>query len=186
MEDKRIIQLLWDRTEQAVDALAAKFGKRLLQTALNILSHRQDAEEAVNDTYLALWNAIPPAKPEPLAPFVYRVGRNTALKHLRQRSAQKRDSSYDVCLDELAGILPGPSMEETLDARALGSSIDRFLETLDKDSRILFVRRYWFGDSVKDIGRAIGVSENVLSVRLHRLRGKLKDYLYKEGFWNEA
>lgn len=186
MEDHRIIQLLWDRVEDAIDALAARFGKRLLQTAMNILTRRQDAEEAVNDTYFALWNAIPPARPEPLAPYVYRTGRNTALKHLQVRSAQKRDSRYDVCLDELAGILSSPALEDHIDARELGRRIDAFLDTLDKDSRIAFVRRYWFGDSIHEISRAMGISENTLSVRLHRLRNRLKDYLHKEGFWNEA
>ena len=186
MEDIRILQLLWERSENAVAALAARFGKRLYRTALNILSVPEDAEEAVNDTYLALWDAIPPARPDPLGAFVYRVGKNTALKHLRCRTAQKRDSSYDLCLEELSGILPGPSIEETLDARALGQQIDLFLGTLDVHSRQLFVRRYWFGDSIRDLSRTMGVSENVLSVRLHRIRSKLKDHLCKEGFWNEA
>ncbi len=186
MEDKQILQLLWQRSEQAISALAKGYGKRLLATALNILGHPQDAEEAVNDTYLALWNAIPPAKPDPLCAYVYRVGKNTALKHLRLRSAQKRNSTFDLCMDELADILPAPSIEDTLDARALGKCIDGFLSTLDQNNRILFVRRYWFGDSITDIAQALGVSQNVLSVRLLRIRGKLKTHLYKEGFWHEA
>lgn len=186
MEDKQILQLLWDRVESAIDALSSKFGKRLYLTAMNILGLHEDAEEAVNDTYLALWNTIPPARPDPLTAFVYRVGRNTALKQLRERSAQKRNSSYDVCLEELADILPGPSMEETLDARALGLAINRFLDTLEKENRVLFVRRYWFGDSVRDLAAERKLTENTLSVRLHRIRSKLKDYLNKEGFWHEA
>ena len=88
MEDSQIIKLLWARAEQALQALAAKFGKRLLKTAENILGNRPDAEEAVNDTYLAIWNAIPPAQPDPLPPYIYKIGRNTALKHLRTRMAQ--------------------------------------------------------------------------------------------------
>lgn len=186
MDDRHIISLLWERSEKAIDALQKKFGKRLYQTAINILGIRQDAEEAVNDTYLSLWDAIPPAKPDPLSAFVFRVGRNTALKHLRSRSAQKRDNRYDVCLDELAGILPCPSAEEELDARALGQAIDTFLETLNPQDRVLFLRRYWFGDSIQQLSREAGISENVLSVRLHRIRNKLKDYLHKEGFWNET
>ncbi len=181
MEDKKIIRLLWTRAEQALELLSAKFGKRLQKTAENILGNRPDAEEAVNDTYLALWNAIPPAQPDPLAPFVYKVGRNTALKHLRTRMAQKRDSFYDVALDELASILPGQSMEEIFDTRELGRAIDRFLETLDRDSRILFLRRYWFGDSIKDLAKEFRMTENILSVRLYRIRAKLRDHLMKEG-----
>ena len=88
MDDDKILHLLWMRAENAIDALQHKYGKRLLQTAANILGSPQDAEEAVNDTYLALWNAIPPAKPDPLCAFVYRVGRNTALNHLRHRDAE--------------------------------------------------------------------------------------------------
>lgn len=186
MDDRQIIDGLWARRETAVEALRAKFGKQLLQTAYNILGDRLDAEEAVSDTYLAVWNAIPPARPDPLAAFVYRTGRNTALKLLRHHSAQKRDGRYDVALEELAGILPAGTLEQQLQARELGRTINAFLGTLDSDSRRLFLRRYWFGDSIRDLSCYTGLSENLLSVRLHRLRSKLKDYLYKEGFWDET
>lgn len=186
MEDRQIIDNLWMRSETAVDALQAKFGKRLQQTAYNILGDRLDAEEAVSDTYLAIWNAIPPARPEPLSAFVYQVGRNVALKLLRHRSAQKRDGRYDVTLEELSGILRSGTLEQQLEARELGRAMNAFLGTLDSDSRRLFLRRYWFGDSIRELSRHTGLSENLLSVRLHRLRNKLKNYLYKEGFWDEA
>lgn len=186
MEDAQIIKLLFMRTERALEELASKFGKRLHKTAENILGSRRDAEEAVNDTYLALWNAIPPAKPDPLAAFVYKVGRNTALKHLRSRMARKRDGYYDVALEELSEIIPGTTMEETFDARELGRAIDRFLGTMDEDSRSLFLRRYWFGDSVQELAKTFRLTENVLSVRLYRIREKLKNYLIKEGFLDEA
>lgn len=186
MEDAQIVKLLWQRAERALEALAAKFGRRLQKTAENILGNHRDAEEAVNDTYLALWNAIPPAKPDPLSAFVYKVGRNTALKHLRDRMAQKRDGYYDVALDELSAIIPGSTMEETFDARELGRAMNRFLGTLDQDSRTLFLRRYWFGDSVAELAKLYRVTENALSVRLYRIRQRLKNYLLKEGFWDEA
>ena len=101
MEDRHILELLWDRAESAIDALRAKFGRRPHMTAMNILGNAQDAEEAINDTYLALLDAIPPARPDPLPAFVYKVGRNVALKFLRLRSAQKRNSGYDLSLEEL-------------------------------------------------------------------------------------
>ena len=103
MEDKKILELLWNRVETALDALAKKFGRRLLYTAMNILGNPEDAEEAVNDTYIVLWNTIPPEKPAPLAGYVHRTGRNVAQNKRRHLTAQKRNSQYDVSLEELAG-----------------------------------------------------------------------------------
>lgn len=186
MEDKEIVALLWERSRDAIPALARQFGDRLQRTAMNILGNKEDAEEAVNDTYLALWDAIPPERPDPLEGYVYRTGRNVALKKLRFQSAQKRSCAYDLSLDELSDIIPGKSIEDILDARALGQAIDRFLATLSKSDRILFLRRYWFGDRVKDLARDRLTTENALSVRLSRLRQKCKDHLIKEGFFDEA
>ena len=182
MDDRQIISLLWDRAESAIGILRAKFGKRVYATAMNILGDRRDAEEAENDTYLALWNAIPPATPDPLCAFVYRIGRNTAMYILRRRSAQKRWSGYEVSLDELSQSLCGCSLDEQIDARLLGQAIDRFLDTLTKENRILFLRRYWFGDDVYSIARERSMTQGSVSVRLHRIRSQLKDFLIKEGF----
>lgn len=183
MEDTKLLQLLNERNDSAITALAARFGQRLFHTACNILSSREDAEEAVSDTYLALWNTIPPEQPQPLAGYVYRTGRNIALKKLRYLCAQKRSSSYDIPLEELSSILPGGSMEDVFDARLLGQAMDSFLDTLPKTSRILFLRRYWFGDSVRELAMEFSMTENALSVRLSRIRTQLKDYLLKEGFF---
>ena len=185
MNDQRILELLWSRAESALDALAQRFGTRLYRTAMNILNDPQDAEEAVNDTYLALWNAIPPERPLPLEGYVHRTGRNIALKKLRFLRAQKRSSQYDVSLDELANALPGDSLEDTLEVRALGRSIDRFLDGQNATNRMLFVRRYWFGDGINELAAVMGMTESAVSVRLSRTRSQLKHYLYKEGFWNE-
>lgn len=182
MEDKKIIALLWQRAEEALEALAEKFGRGLLALARNILPDRRDAEEAVSDTYLALWNAIPPAEPDPLPPYVYRVGRNTALNRLRRDTAQKR-TAWEVSLEELSGAIAGPDLESRVSARALGRAIDGFLDTQSRTTRIIFLRRYWFGDSVKDIAGMLGMKETAVSVRLLRTRGKLKDYLTEEGFY---
>lgn len=183
MEDSKIIGLLFDRAEGAISALAEKFGRRLKGLALNILGSIRDAEECVSDTYLAIWNAIPPKHPDPLAGFVYRTGRNQALKRLRADSAQKRSDRYDLSLDELAGCIPGPALEERVFARELGLAIDRFLEGQSRENRALFLRRYWFGDSVRDIARAFGMKENAVSVRLSRIRDRLRDHLVKEGYY---
>ena len=185
MEDRKLIRLLWDRTETAIEELAKQFGSRLYRTAMNILGIHQDAEEAVSDTYLAVWCAIPPKRPGARAPFVFRTGRNIALNRCREASAQKRCSHYDSSLEELAGCIAGPDFWELLDSRELGRKIDAFLDTLNRNSRVMFLRRYWFGDSVSEIAKAFGVTQNVVSVRLSRTRDKLKDYLIREGFYGE-
>ncbi len=186
LEDKKIIQLLFARAENAIVELSTRFGKQLHRIAYNILENQSDAEESTNDTYLALWNAIPPVSPDPLAPYVYRTGRNTALKRLHRDTAQKRDRRYDVSLEELNGCLPGEDVEQMIDARELGRTMDRFLETTTKENRYIFVRRYWYGDSVGDIARELKMQENAVYVRLNRIRNGLKEYLKKEGYQYEA
>jgi len=182
MEDRHIIKLLFARAESAIDALAKQFGTRLFAKASNILGDPRDAEESVSDTYLALWNAIPPQNPNPLAAYVYKVGRNIALKRLRTVTALQRCSAYDLSLEELAGCLPDTALQDTLDARELGRCIDRFLDTQSRESRIIFLRRYWFGDSIREIALALRMKEGTVSVRLNRTRNALKDYLNKEGY----
>ena len=181
MDDSRIIRMFFDRAEGAIDALERKLGKLLYKIAVNILEDPREAEECVSDTYLALWNAIPPKRPEPLPPYVYRVGRNIALNRLRSNTALKR-GGYELSLEELEGCIPAPCLE---DGRALGLAMDAWLSTLNKENRAVFLRRYWFGDSVKDIAVAFGMTENAVSVRLNRLRGNLKDYLIKEDLYYE-
>ena len=183
MDDRRIITLLWDRAEGAIDALKQTFGRRLQAIAMNILGDPRDAEEAVSDTYLAIWNAIPPERPDPLSSYIYKVGKNIALKHLRSRTAQKRAGNYELSLEELSDVIPGGSLEDQLDAQALGHAISAFLDTLSKEDRVLFVRRYWFGDSVPELAAQRMATQNTIAVRLHRIRNKLKDYLYKEGIF---
>ncbi len=186
MEDKKIVQLLFARAENAISELSTRFGKQLYRIAYNILENQLDAEECTNDTYFALWNAIPPVSPDPLAPYVYRTGRNTALKRLHRDTAKKRDGRYDVSLEELDGCLPGGDVEQLIDARELGRTMDRFLDSKSKENRYIFISRYWFGDSVGEIARELKMQENAVSVRLNRIRNSLKEYLVKEGYRYEA
>ena len=179
--ENRILSLLWQRSEEAIPALSRHFGSRLYRTAMNILNVHQDAEEVVSDTYLALWHAIPPKKPEPLAPYVYRTGKNLALNRLRSATAEKR-SGYTLSLEELSECIAAPDLWEQLDARELGRAIDQFLDTLIPENRVLFLRRYWFGDDIPTLAREFLLSENALSVRLYRIRTQLKQHLIKEGF----
>lgn len=182
MEDKQILDLLWQRSEQAIDALIGRFGSLLHRICMNILGDPQDAQECVNDTYMAVWNAIPPKRPNPLTPFVCRTGKNIALNRLRRNTAQKRNSQYDLSLDELEPYLGTAAVDETLDARELGQLVDRFLGSVKRDNRVIFLRRYWFGDSVTSIAQEMGMTENAVSVRLNRTREQLRTYLQKAGY----
>lgn len=185
MEDKRITELLWRRKESAISAMARKYGKRLLATAWNILGSQQDAEETENDTYYAVWNAVPPARPDPLSGYVYRTGRNLALDKLRYLSAAKRDRQYEMCLDELMDSIPGPVLEETVEARELGRLITHFLSGLTSMQRVMFLRRYYFGDAVRMIAQDLEITPNACSVRLSRIRDELRNYLEREGYCYE-
>ena len=177
MDDRELLQLFRERAEKVFDLLARRFGRRLHLTAMNILDCEQDAEECVNDTYLSLWNAIPPAAPEPLTPYVLRTGKNIALNRLRARNTQKR-GGYVLSLEELAGTVPAPEQDAQL-----GKALNQWLSTLSKRDRIIFLRRHWFGDGVKDIAKALGTTENAVSLRLHRLKQQLKTYLIQEGYY---
>lgn len=185
MEDRKILSLLLQRAECAIDALQEKFGKLIYRICLNILQSHQDAQECTNDTYLALWNAIPPAKPDPLIPYVCRTGRNVALNRLRADSAQKLGRGYTLSLEELAEYIPDRCMEETVSAHALGRAIDDFLAGQSRENRVLFLRRYWFGDSVAEAAKQLGISANTASVRLLRTREKLKQYLIERELYDE-
>ena len=182
MDDRHILKLLLSRTEQAIEVLAAAYGKRLYGIARNILGSDRDAEECVNDTYLALWNAIPPEEPDPLCAYAYRVGRNIALKRLRSNTAAIRRADYDLSLEELAECIPAGDLWEQMEAREFGRLLNRFLKTQTPENRRLFLLRYWFGDSVQDIGKRLGMKPGTVSVRLNRIRAALKDYLNKEDF----
>ncbi len=185
MEDRKIVKMLLDRAESAIDALQQKFGKLIYHICMNILQVAQDAQECTNDTYLALWNAIPPAQPDPLTPYVCRTGRNVALNRLRADAAQKRDGGYALSLDELAEFIPDRYMEDQISAKELGQAIDGFLAQQSRETRVLFLRRYWFGDSVAEAAKAVGISPNTASVRLYRTREKLKDHLIERELYYE-
>ena len=182
MEDAQIVDLFFERSEQAIEELQKKFGAAVSKTAANILRSRQDAEECANDTYLAVWDSIPPHRPDPLGAYVCRIARNLAVSKLRSETAQKRDHSLDLVLDEMEDFLPsGADVEADYDYKETVEGINRFLSTLDYDDRYLFVRRYWFADSVQEIAAAMHLRENRVSLRLFRLREKLRKTLQKEG-----
>jgi RNA polymerase sigma-70 factor (ECF subfamily) len=170
------------RSEQAITGLQGKYENRLMQIAWNILNDRLDAEECVNDTYLAVWNTIPPQKPDPLLTYVCHIVRNLSIKRYHANNAQKRNSQYDVALDELEECIQAKTtVESEYDVKELAEEINRFLRTLSRENRIMFIRRYWFADSVEDIAKMFNTSSRNVSLRLLRVRQKLKKYLEKEG-----
>lgn len=182
LEDSQIIDLFFERSERAISELDKKYGRAVTKTADNILRSRRDAEECANDTWLAVWDSIPPHRPDPLAGYVCRIARNLAVSKLRSETAQKRNGSLDLVLDELEGFIPsGADVEADYNYKETVEGINRFLSALDYDDRFLFVRRYWYADSVKEIAAAMHERESRVSVRLFRLREKLRKTLKKEG-----
>lgn len=183
MEDSKIIELFFARAEQAIKELSTKYGTACNGIARNILKNELDAEECVNDTYLAAWNTIPPQKPDPLRAYIFRIARNIAITRYHANTSTKRNSHYDIALEELESCLAAANtVEEELAASELSKQIDRFLATLDEESQMLFVRRYWYSDKISDIAERFHTSSNNVSVRLSRIRSKLKLYLQKEGY----
>ena len=183
MDDSSIIALFFARAEQAIAELKRKHGASVRKTVSHILSDRRDAEECENDTYLNVWNAIPPEKPNPLVTFVCKIARNLAIKRYHANTARKRNSAYDAALSELEASIPAlETVESEFDARELSGSISDFLDDCGEIDRFLFVRRYWCADPIPEIASALGRSNHWVSVRLLRLRGQLQSYLAKEGF----
>lgn len=183
-QDVHIMQLLNDRDGRAFSALEQAYGPLCRTILANILNDRADVEECLQDLWLAVWQAIPPERPSPLRPWLCRVARNLTLKRYHENTAQKRDSRYDTALEELSAVLPdSKTVEDELAARELTALLNRFLEQLDKESRVLFLRRYWYGDSVDRLAAVQGLRPNTVAVRLSRIRSKLKIFLEKEDYF---
>ena len=180
MKDDEIVALLFSRDEQAIREIERQYGALCLQLSQNIVGGRQDAEECVSDAYLALWNSIPPQRPQSLRAFLMQTVRNLSLKRYRFNTAQKRNSTYDVALDELIEVIPDASFEDAREER-LSDAFNGFLETLNASDRILFVRRYWYSDSVAELAQAFGKTPHYVSVRLSRLRERFQKFLFKRG-----
>lgn len=178
VEDEKIIEMFFERSEQAITEVDIKYGKVCHRLSFNILNSWPDAEECVNDAYLGAWNAIPPAKPNPLQAFICKIVRNISLKLYYRKKAAKRNSTYDIAMEELKRQLSSPNTVETeIETRELARIIESFLDTLTVENRVIFMRRYWFSDSYKDIAERVGLTEKNISVRLTRTRRKMKQYL---------
>lgn len=178
IEDERIITLFFQRSEQAVQALDAKYGKACHALSYRIVNDKQDAEECVNDAYLGAWNTIPPTKPHSLQAYICRIVRNISLKRYYRKGAAKRNNAYAVAMQELEPYLAAPDeIESEIETKELAKIIECFLDTLSDENCTVFLRRFWFFDTYAEIAERVGLTEKNVSVRLTRLRKQLKDYL---------
>ncbi len=182
MDDRQIIELYWQRNEQAITETQQKYGGYCYAIAYRILQNREDAEESVNDTYLGAWQSMPPHRPNPLSAFLAKITRNLSLKKWREKSAQKRGGGeVAMTLEELKDCIPAPNtVEQEVELLELAAIIDDFLRTLSKEERALFLCRYWYFDSVKEISVQFGYSESKVKMKLLRTRAKLLQRLQRE------
>lgn len=185
MEDRAIIQLFLERSEEAIRAVEAKYGRLCRSVARNILGSRDDAEECVNDAYLGAWNAIPPARPDPLPAYLCKIVRNLALMRYHADHALKRGGHYAVALEELEECLASDGTAESgMEERELTRCVEGFLDTLSPENRTVFLGRYWFAESYSAVAARTGLTEKNVSVRLVRLRKQLRRYLEERGVLN--
>lgn len=184
MEDREIIDLYWERSEEAVSATAEKYGGYCRAIAYNILRSDADAEECVNDAYFGAWNAIPPGRPENLAAFLGKITRNTALNRRRQAKAKKRGAGQvELALSELEECVPAVvSVEQGVEDSALTAILEKFLFAQEQPKRNIFIRRYWYLSPIRDIAREYGMSQSKVKSMLFRMRKELKATLEKEDF----
>lgn len=181
MEDKDILSLYLARKEEAISESERKYGRYLHTVAYNILYDHEDAKECVNDTYVGAWNSIPPNMPKMLRTFLGKITRNAAINRHHLKKAEKRAAEVDVAIEEYYECLPSGEMP-TEDAVVLKILIDTFLSSLKPEARIVFLQRYWYFLSVREIAEKRGMSESAVKVSLMRTRNQFKEYLEKEGF----
>lgn len=181
MKDLEIIELYFSRDEEAIKQTDMKYGKLCHSIANNILNNEQDSEECVNDTYVGVWNAIPPVRPNNLMAFVCKITRNLSLKRLEAQARQKRSQAILVSFDELAEILSDESITDGVSDENIGSLISDFLQNEKEDVRNVFIRKYFFFDSIGDIAKRYAFTESKVKNMLYHTRMKLKDFLIKEG-----
>lgn len=183
MDDKKIIKLYFERSQKAIAETARKYGRYCHYIAFNIVGNDSDAEECVNDTYLRVWNAVPPTRPDNLQTFIGRIVRNLALNRYEKMSAQKRGAGQiPLILDELYECIPDKNSDKRIDDDIIiKRTIESFLSDLQADSRKIFIRRYWYMCSVKEIAEEYSISESKVCVSLYRARESLRKKLEEEG-----
>lgn len=184
MNDDDIIQLYWDRDDKAISATSEKYGYYCKAIAKNILNSEEDADECVNDTYLSAWHSMPTHRPEKLSAYLGKITRNLSFNRYKHDRAEKRGcGEITLVLDELSDCVSDTdSVEQTLDRRELAGEISLFLKGLPAQKRNIFVRRYWYADSIKEIADDNGMLNGTVSKILERIRKQLRTYLNERGF----
>lgn len=182
MDDKQIIELYFERNEQAIKETQDKYGAFCHRIAMNILGIHEDAEECVNDTYYSVWKQIPPTVPEVFKVYLGRITRNLSISRFRAMRAKKRYSSMEIMLSELNDCVPSSSnVEQTIEVMQLSDYISEWLDSLPEEDCALFVRRYWFGDEVQELAKKCGITAAQMAQRMLRLRKSLKAALEQKG-----
>lgn len=184
MKDELIVGLYWDRNEDAIRQTQRKYGSYLSKVAYNILSDFEDSRECVNDTYLAAWNSMPTNRPRILSTYLGKIARQISIDVFRKRNTMKHYASeYALSLEELGdSFSAGTTPEQELEVKLLDEAINRFLRTLPEETRNVFLGRYYFFDSLKDVAAYCAITESKAKSMLYRTRQCLKAYLAEEGF----
>lgn len=181
MEDGKIIDLYFTRSEDAIRHTDDTYGRRLFHLAERIVQNDQDAEESVSDTYLKAWNTIPPHRPRYFFAYLAKICKNFALDRLDWKTAAKRKAEVVSLTQEMENCIPDTARTYDVDRKELGAILDAFLRTLTPENRMVFMRRYWYMDTIAEIAVHYGISESAVQMRLNRTRGKLYAYLQEEG-----
>ena len=183
MEDSRIINLYWERSESAIAETSNKYGRYCYFISHNILRNNEDAEECVSDTYLRAWNAMPPHRPDRLSAFLGKITRNLSLNKYKKYNTEKRGfGEIPLALSELNDSIPSSSnLEQATDDKSLVEALDDFLRKQPRKKRIVFLQRYWYLMPIRDLAELHGTSESQIKSLLFRMRSELKTHLKKEG-----
>lgn len=181
MDDRRIIELFFGRSEKAIEESQKKYGRYISAVADSVLGSREDVEEIVSETLLRAWNSIPPQKPSRLGAYLAAIARNLALDRYAARRKERESIAAEAVLDELADCLPDQSSMPLSDEYALREAVNSFLGSLDERTRVVFMRRYWYMMPIAQIAYQSGLSKSNVKVILHRTRKQFKEHLEKEG-----
>ncbi|MBP3321170.1 MAG: sigma-70 family RNA polymerase sigma factor [Clostridia bacterium] len=182
MDDRRIIELFFSRKDSAITELSKQYAPMMLTICSNILQNQEDAKECFNSALLALWDTIPPQRPQSLSAYCARICRNTALTRYKKNKAEKRNDQKSVSLEEIGDILPSEqSIELTLERQELTKAIEEWLSGLEQKNRYLFIRKYWYMDDAKTLAQNTGLSTSAVYLRIDRMKKSLLTHLKTKG-----